>query len=481
MKHSFLLLIGALLLASIFSCFAACKKNNNTEPPVIVPPDVEKPTADFTFSKNIFEVQFASQLSKTDRVAWNFGDAATSGELNPVHNYQITKKYQVKLIAYNDSIVGDSTYTDSVEVSKEVIVSKVEHIRWGTRLNPLEKVVVSWRSTGGDDKILWGYTPSYEKGEFATDLRQDLLRELNCQEYMFDLLEPSSTIYYKIFDSENNMWTDPKTFQTAPDPALNQFSFTAGGDCRSDMTAWHMVSQAIERKDFSLFLGDVVNNGMTWSDWDNFYLNGDGFISNNLVFHTRGNHDVGFIFNNNLVNPGNGSYYAFAFGNAIFIGLDNIFDDTWPEQTVFIDSVLSNNTDKTWRFVFFHSPFYSGGEHAGEMDELLSSWWQLFDNYGVDMIFNGHEHCYARMKPINRNISDTSAVAEYGSGPGQGRCQVIAGSYGAPRYPAMDGWFVEKSFDRYSYTTIEVNGNELTFRAFDADTGEKFDELVLSK
>ena len=45
----------------------------------------------------------------------------------------------------------------------------------------------------------------------------------------------------------------------------------------------------------------------------------------------------------------------------------------------------------------------------------------------------------------------------------------------------MEGWFVEKAFDRYSYTTIEVNGNQLTFKAIDAETGEKFDELTLNK
>jgi hypothetical protein len=115
------------------------------------------------------------------------------------------------------------------------------------------------------------------------------------------------------------------------------------------------------------------------------------------------------------------------------------------------------------------------------MDGLFDSWWKLFDDYGVDLIFNGHEHNYLRTKPINRNISDTSAVNEYGSGPGQGRCQVIAGSYGAPRYPVHEGWFVELSFDRYLYTTVEVNGNELTLRAIDAETGEKFDELILDK
>ncbi|MCK9399499.1 MAG: metallophosphoesterase [Bacteroidales bacterium] len=360
-------------------------------------------------------------------------------------------------------------------------IDSVGHIRWGTKLSPLEKVTISWRSAGSEDKFRWGYTSSCEKGEFDAKLRGDLLRGLNIQEHTFDLLEPSSMIYYSIYDSKNKTWTDQATFQTAPDPTLNHFKFTAGGDSRTNQEAWHLVSEAIERLDFSIFLGDLVNNGMMGRDWEDWYAYGEKFISKNLVFYVRGNHDIGNIFNNNLVNPGNGKYYAFEFADAIFIGLDDHDKATYTDQTEFIDSVFSNNTDKIWRFVFFHRPFYTSGRHAGEMDDLFDSWWKLFDDYGVDMIFNGHEHCYSRTKPINRNVPDISAVDEYGSGPGQGRCQIIAGSYGAPRYPVHEGWFVEKSFDRYLYTTIEINGNELIFKAIDAETGEKFDELILNK
>src|SRR5665811_2146271 len=110
MKNSYLFLVGIVLLAGILTCFAACKKTEKPEPQVIVPPDVEKPTADFTFSKNVFEVQFESQLSKTDRESWNFGDLATSTEVNPIHTYAQTKNYIVTLTAFNDSVVGDSTY-----------------------------------------------------------------------------------------------------------------------------------------------------------------------------------------------------------------------------------------------------------------------------------------------------------------------------------------------------------------------------------
>jgi hypothetical protein len=356
----------------------------------------------------------------------------------------------------------------------------IDHVRWGSRKSPLEGVTVSWRSIGNNDLFRWGYTPAFEKGIFNTVLEADLLGR-NIRNYTFDSLEPSSTIYYSIYDSENYVWTEQVTFQTAPDPTLNQFKFTAGGDSRTDLPAWHLVSEAIERLDFALYLGDLVNDGTNEDDWENWYSNGESFISDNLVFYVKGNHDKGEVFHNNLVNPGKRQYYAFTFGNAVFIGLDDYDQEKYSVQAAFIDSVFGSNTDKTWRFVFFHRPFYTSGSHSGDMDHLFDSWWKLFDDYGVDMIFNGHVHHYTRSKPINRNISDTSAVSEYGSGPGQGRCQVISGGYGAPRHPADSGWFVESSFERYAYATTEVSGNKLILQAFDAETGEKFDELILTK
>jgi hypothetical protein len=360
------------------------------------------------------------------------------------------------------------------------ISATVDHIRWGSKVSPLEGLTISWRSTGGKDLFRWGYSPAFEKGIFEAGLSNDLLGE-NIQEFTFDKAEPSSTIYYSIYDSENYVWTEQATFQTAPDPALNRFKFTAGGDSRTDLAAWKMVSEAIPRLDFALYLGDLINNGEKENDWEQWYSNGKSFISDNLVFYVKGNHDKGEIFHNNLVNPGKQQYYAFTYGNAVFIALDDYDHAIYSAETAFIDSVFSSNTDKTWRFVFFHRPFYTSGSHSGDMDHLFDSWWKLFDDYGVDMIFNGHVHHYTRSTPINRNISDTSAVSEYGSGPGQGRCQVISGSYGAPRYQIDEGWFVNSSFDRYAYTTTEINGNELILRAFDAETGEMFDELILIK
>jgi hypothetical protein len=362
-----------------------------------------------------------------------------------------------------------------------VHVAAIDHIRWGSKNNPLEGVTISWRSNGKSDKIKWGYTGNFEIGEFIAETDSDYVGSSNKHEYKFDSLNPSSIVYYRLYDSSDSCWTNEKTFKTASDPTNNHFKFTAGGDSRTNLDDWHIVSEAIEVCDFSLYLGDITTNGTLNPVWENWYLYGENFISNNLVFHSRGNHDIGDKFGNNLVNPGNGLYYSFGFGNSIFIGLDFLADETWDQQALFLENVLKNNKNKTWKFVFFHAPFFTSGRHEGEMDALRTTWWKIFDDYGVDFVFNAHEHSYLRTVPINLNVSDTGRVEEYGSGPNQGRCQIISGQYGAPAYSKHEGWFVAETFVRMHYTTIEVNGTELELKAIDAQTGEVFDRLILKK
>ncbi|RLD40223.1 MAG: hypothetical protein DRI89_12455 [Bacteroidetes bacterium] len=478
MNYKCLFLVVLILIS--FSCK---KEEEKTNPPPDPPANIvlEKPSVDFNYSLDGLNVNFESVLENATRVEWDFGNGNSSDEFNPTQVYDRSSRYWITLVAYNDSTVGDSTYSASKEYKEPIRVSVIDHVRWGSKIDPLNGVTISWRNNTEADKIKWGYTESMENGVFDPLVDNDLVGYFNKHEFTFDALTPSSTIYYSLYDSGTDEWTEVNTFKTAVDPANNHFKFTAGGDSRTVVNDWNIVSKAIEVTDFSLYLGDIVNSGGSNKDWEAWYYHGVDFISKNLSFHIRGNHDAGTRFPNNLVNPGNGLYYSFEFGNSIFIGLDDYYDETWPEQTAFLEEVLEANQDKTWKFLFFHSPFFTSEGHAGEMDTLRSTWWKLFDDYGVDIIYNGHEHTYLRTVPINLSISDSAGVAEYGSNAGQGRCEIISGCYGAPLYSPHEGWFVDNSFARLHYTTTEVNGTELTFKAIDAETGEVFDELILSK
>jgi hypothetical protein len=114
------------------------------------------------------------------------------------------------------------------------------------------------------------------------------------------------------------------------------------------------------------------------------------------------------------------------------------------------------------------------------MNSYRNTWWKAFDDYGVDVILNGHTHYYLRTKPINLNVSTASAVDEYGSDPGQGRLQVIAGSYGAPVSSTGNAWFIEENKSVIHYTKFEINDNVLDMSAYDM-SGTLIDNVSISK
>ncbi|MDP2207794.1 MAG: metallophosphoesterase [Bacteroidota bacterium] len=357
----------------------------------------------------------------------------------------------------------------------------IENIHFGSHGNPLNGLTVTWKSFGESDKIKWGYTEAFEMGEHAGIRRNNF--EGYWFDYTFPIVKPLTEIYYSIFNSKENNWTQ-KIFKTSTDTLSDNYTFTVTGDSRTRLNRWGQVANAIEKADFNIFTGDLVDKGSINYEWDNWFYCGEKFFTSNLVYYTIGNHDVG---NNNyeniLVMPtspvGSELYYSFNYGNAAFICL-NSENPTDSVQLVWFRETLENCKDKTWKFVFFHKPFYSSGSHQEAMHKYFDTWWKLLDDYGVDLVLTGHSHHYERTKPINRNISINSPVAEYGSTPDKGRCQIVAGGAGAPLYETKAQWFTAYTESIFHYCKVVVSGNELFFEAKNVD-GKVIDSLRLVK
>ncbi len=350
---------------------------------------------------------------------------------------------------------------------------------------PLNGLTVSWRSEGTSDSIRWGYTEEYEQGEFAA-VRGTALWLLagTFFHFTFPHLEPSAVIHYSIKDSRTNVWSEDLTYRTAVDAGSPSFSFVVGGDSQSVMGEWEETAAAMAREDvdFALHAGDVTANAAVGLYWGNYFAAGEPFLRKTPVYYVRGNHDADSddCFRAVLVLPGNENYYAFTFGSALFVCL-NSQDPTGGAQLDLLKRVLEAGADRTWKFVWFHKPFYTQGIHDGEQDDFLDTWWKIFDDHGVDMLFCGHTHSYIRALPINRNVSVDTPVAAYGAGPGQGRCHIVTGGLGTSLDDlGEDRWFTAVSAMQQHYVRIDINGPRLSFAAKTVD-GEVFDSLTLTK
>jgi len=105
MKESIRLLSTAIIIATLlFGC---------QEDPVL-------PTVAFTIDPveiTIYdEVAFSNTSTDADTYAWDFGDGATSTEMNPVHIYKTSGTYTATLVASNED--GTNEFTMSVEVNE---------------------------------------------------------------------------------------------------------------------------------------------------------------------------------------------------------------------------------------------------------------------------------------------------------------------------------------------------------------------------
>jgi predicted phosphodiesterase len=164
------------------------------------------------------------------------------------------------------------------------------------------------------------------------------------------------------------------------------------GDTRSNPTAHQtMVNLMTNDKPYLvLHVGDLVNDGNSASDWATFDNITGNLRANTRFYPVIGNHEIA------------SSYFEARFGTDKWksYDIDNIHYIILDSNT----SLASGSTQYNWlhidldaavaagaRFtlVFFHHPPYTAG---GLADAIV-----LFETHGVDAVFNGHTHLYARM------------------------------------------------------------------------------------
>src|SRR5206468_10104446 len=97
-------------------------------------------------------------------------------------------------------------------------------------------------------------------------------------------------------------------------------------------------------------------------------------------------------------------YYAFESGPALFVSVAVFGTDYSPgsPQYQWLERTLASST-QPWKFVFMHwGPYSCSIVHGSNMTvrEVLAP---LFERYGVDIVFSGHDHDYERSHPVQES------------------------------------------------------------------------------
>ena len=193
--------------------------------------------------------------------------------------------------------------------------------------------------------------------------------------------------------------------------------------------------------------------------------------------------------------------YSFEYGNAHFVVLDSNPNVNWttPELVEWLKKDLNSVDPKKWRIISYHHPeFQSSKTHA--TDRWMRVLSDLYVNYKVDLVLNGHVHNYQRTKPIDLSFKPLlSASLNANDWPvdkafngstvtsTNGVIRIVTGGGGAPLYnpelePTSDKWlpFTEKYHARHSFSQLDFDKDKLTFRQIDLE-GKILDSFILTR
>jgi uncharacterized repeat protein (TIGR01451 family) len=127
------------------------------------------------------------------------------------------------------------------------------------------------------------------------------------------------------------------------------------------------------------------------------------------------------------------SNYSFDSGNAHFVFLDanpHLFDglldgaalyaaapDAFPSYPSILRKWLIDDLDashQTWKVVVFHQPAFSSG-YATLRNSQMRAVAKVFEDHGVNFVFNGHEHNYQRTFPLRTTATTASPATSLGA------------------------------------------------------------------
>ncbi len=140
--------------------------------------------------------------------------------------------------------------------------------------------------------------------------------------------------------------------------------------------------------------GDLVQQGLRQSEYDNFFQIIDPLIQTATLYPARGNHEKNkdlFLANFPYLAD---RYYSVVADSILWIVLDSN-ERLSPGSGQYQWLLQQLEDTRLPIFIMLHHPIFSSGKHgnAPGLGLFLPS---LFERYHVKAVFAGHDHCYER-------------------------------------------------------------------------------------
>jgi hypothetical protein len=377
---------------------------------------------------------------------------------------------------------------------------------------------VWWTNSAGNSTVEYGLTPALGQSVTIPQAGScDVGSAGTCHTVTVSDLAPETLYYYRLLT--NGVPVTSTTYFTtlAQAGVTTDHFFTVIGDWGQGTSQQQQLANLQNAADTPMIL-TVGDNTYTFGFQSELDSNALALYTSILprafFFPALGNHDLNAVFGNvnnygttayarTFVLPRNAPaqperYYSFDSGQVhhTLIDTDSCCDAT---QTAWLQNDLATST-ATWKFVYLHHAPYScasGSASFGSNLSVRNAWGPLFEQYGVDVVFIGHDHIYERSVFV-----DDYQVGGAAGSDGLGTYYVMTGGGGA----ALDGaaqlsggipqrggspcyWLAQScptgpngycSLATYQYTSVEIVNDVMTLEGID-NAGSVFDTFVIDK
>jgi UDP-2,3-diacylglucosamine pyrophosphatase LpxH len=233
----------------------------------------------------------------------------------------------------------------------------------------------------------------------------------------------------------------------------------------------NQISNPANEYDLFFFLGDLVEYGFKDSQWSEAL---QVFSPTAMTIPTRfvpGNHDTLFgglsrylyYCSPTTIESQNGSklWYRVDVGRVHFLTLDVEWSaETFTkQQKEWLETQLKSIPSGDWKIIMSHGFYYSSGKTSlgwnwFDNHETISALAPLFEQYGVDMVFSGHNHYLEFLQHSGVNY-------------------VVCGGFGgkpdsAPTNISSSSIWLQSG--QFGFADVSIDGNQATLNFRDPDS-----------
>jgi hypothetical protein len=326
----------------------------------------------------------------------------------------------------------------------------------------------------------------------------------NYHQVRFTGLMPDRVYAYRVKGAAG--WTEWFQFRTAAE-GFRPFRFLYLGDTQNGILTYasRVIRQGFQQGQIALTVhaGDLaaqrddLDHDDEWGEWTQA---GGYNYSQTPQLPATGNHEyvdtlkpdgsesrklgpywpLQFALPANGVEPVKATTYFVDYQGMRFIILDGTAAldlGALDAQTKWLDATLAASRAK-WNVVLFHQPIFTCAR-PNDTEELKAAWKPIFEARKVDLVLQGHDHCYSRLTAEAGREAGRAARA---SGATQGPVYLVSVT-GSKMYGLNDRARTQP--DRTAEATelfqiVDVEAEKLVFRTYTA-SGILYDGFDLTR